>query len=112
MDGHRRFSAWDCSLDERPATRSLRGCRDLVSNRERNLDVDFLKPLTWDDKIELYASVAEVRDHAYTILITAINEDGDRAFTGKLTQVCVSTEDKSIAAIPEKLHAALERLSA
>lgn len=78
----------------------------------RNLDVDFLKPLTWDDKIKLYASVAEVRKHAYTILITAISEYGETAFTGKLTQVCVSTENKSIAAIPDKLHAALERLSA
>lgn len=78
----------------------------------RNLDVDFLKPLTWDDKIMLYASVGEVRKHAYTILITALNENDETAFTGKLTQVCVSTENKAIATIPERLLAALERISA
>ena len=78
----------------------------------RNLDVDFLQPLTWDDKIKLYASVSEVRKHAYTILITAINESDEIAFTGKLTQVCVSTEKKAIAAIPDRLLTALERLSA
>ena len=77
----------------------------------RNLDVDFLRPLTWDDKIKLYASVAEVRKHAYTILIAASNEDGDTAFTGKLTQVCVSTDRKAVAEIPDKLRKALERLS-
>lgn len=78
----------------------------------RNLDVDFLKPLTWDDEIKLYANVAEVRTHAYTIEITALNELGEIAFTGKLTQVCVSTIEKGVAAVPDKLRTALEQLSA
>ena len=78
----------------------------------RNLEVDFLRPLTWDDQIQLYASVSEVRKHAYTILISATNENDETAFTGKLTQICVSTTDKRITAIPEKLRTALERLSA
>ncbi|MGI9199437.1 MAG: acyl-CoA thioesterase [Woeseiaceae bacterium] len=78
----------------------------------RNLDVDFLKPLTWDDEIKLYASVAEVRTHAYTIEISALNEQGQTAFTGKLTQVCVSTVEKGVAQVPEKLRTALEQLAA
>ncbi|NIS88590.1 MAG: acyl-CoA thioesterase [Woeseiaceae bacterium] len=78
----------------------------------RNLDVDFLKPLTWDDTIKLYASVAEVRRHAYTILITALNDKGETAFTGRLTQVCISTEKKCVTSIPSRLRDVLERLSA
>jgi len=78
----------------------------------RNLDVDFLKPLTWDDQIRLYASVSDVRKHAYTIKITAVNESDTKAFTGRITQVCVSTDRKSVTAIPEKLRAALERFTA
>jgi acyl-CoA thioesterase FadM len=78
----------------------------------RNLDVDFLKPLTWDDTIKLYASVSEVRRHAYTILITALNEHGETAFTGRLTQVCISTEKKRVTSIPSRLREVLERLSA
>lgn len=75
----------------------------------RKLEVDFLKPLTWDDKIKLYASVAEVRRHAYTLMVTAYNENEETAFRGRLTQVCVSTEGKGIASIPERLRAALEK---
>ena len=78
----------------------------------RNLEVDFLKPLTWDDQIKLYASVADVRKHAYTIEITAINENEEKAFAGRISQVCVSTDRKAVTAIPEKLRAALERFTA
>jgi len=78
----------------------------------RNLDVDFLRPLTWDDRINLYASVADVRKHAYTIEIAAINAQGEPAFRGRITQVCVSTDRKSITPIPAKLRAALERSAA
>lgn len=74
----------------------------------RNLAVDFLKPLTWDDEIEVFAKVAGVRQHAYTIEINALNADQETAFSGKLTQVCVSPERKSVVAIPEKLRIALE----
>ena len=78
----------------------------------RNLDVDFLRPLTWDDRIRLYASVSDVRKHAYTIQISATNEHDERAFRGHITQVCVSIDRKSITEIPTKLRAALERFAA
>jgi acyl-CoA thioesterase FadM len=78
----------------------------------RNIDVDFLKPLTWDDKIDLYAKVCDVRKHAYTIEITALNDAGETAFAGRITQVCISTENKSLAPIPDRLRAALEQTGA
>ena len=78
----------------------------------RNIDVDFLKPLTWDDKIDLYAKVCDVRKHAYTIEITALNAAGETAFAGRITQVCISTEKKSLAPIPDRLREALEQTGA
>ncbi|MFK8030159.1 MAG: acyl-CoA thioesterase [Gammaproteobacteria bacterium] len=78
----------------------------------RNFTVDFLKPLTWDDKIDIRAGLDEIRKHAYTIRIIAINKDGETAFSGRVTQVCVESETKKIATIPEPLRTALERGSA
>lgn len=77
----------------------------------RNLNVDFRKPLTWDDQIELFAQIAELRHHAYTIEIIAFNEAGDKAFGGRITQVCVSTDTKKPAKIPAKLRSALEQVA-
>ncbi len=78
----------------------------------RNLDVDFLRPLTWDDRVKLYARVAEVRKHAYTIEISALDESGETAFRGCITQVCVSTDRKHVTPIPDKLRFALEQSAA
>ena len=73
----------------------------------RNLDVDFLKPLTWDDRIRLFATVSEIRTHAYTIEITADNEADQAAFRGRITQVCLSRSEQALAPIPDKLKSSL-----
>lgn len=72
----------------------------------RNINVDFLAPLTYDDVIEIRAGLEQIRTHAYTVRVTAFNRDGDRAFSGTITQVCVDT-DKKLRPIPEKLRSAL-----
>ncbi|MFK7888502.1 MAG: acyl-CoA thioesterase [Gammaproteobacteria bacterium] len=75
----------------------------------RNFTVDFLQPLTWDDKIDIYAGLAEMRTHAYTIQVTALNDAGETAFSGRVTQVCVNSLTKKIAKMPDALRTALER---
>ncbi len=77
----------------------------------RNIDVDFLKPLTWDDEIEIRAGLLELRTHAYTVLVVAFNTNGDPAFTGKITQVCVDTATKKIAEFPQNFREALQQAS-
>jgi 4-hydroxybenzoyl-CoA thioesterase len=74
----------------------------------RNLTVDFLQPLTWDDQIEVRAGLSEIRTHAYTIRVSAFDSNGDVAFSGTVTQVCVNRETKKIAPIPAEFRAALE----
>ena len=75
----------------------------------RNLTVDFLRPLTWDDEIEVRAGLSEVRTHAYTVQVTAFEKSGQVAFSGKVTQVCVNRETRAIAPIPGEFRAALQR---
>jgi YbgC/YbaW family acyl-CoA thioester hydrolase len=75
----------------------------------RNLSVDFFKPLTWDDEIEVRAGLSEIRTHAYTVLVAAFDKSGDVAFSGKVTQVCVNRETKAIAEMPEEFRDALQR---
>jgi acyl-CoA thioesterase FadM len=73
----------------------------------RNLIVDFLRPLTWDDEIEIRASLVEMRTHAYTVQVVALNASGDIAFSGRVTQVCVGHKSKKIEPVPEKFREAL-----
>jgi len=73
----------------------------------RNIDIDFLRPLTWDDEIEIRAGLVEFRTHAYTVLVVASNSDGDTAFTGKITQVCVDKSTKKISEVPHDFREAL-----
>lgn len=73
----------------------------------RNLSVDFLRPLTWDDEIEIRAGLLEMRTHAYTVQVNALNDSGDTAFSGRVTQVCVGHKSKKIEPIPEKFREAL-----
>lgn len=73
----------------------------------RNLNVDFLQPVTWDDDIELRAGLLEIRTHAYCVQVTAFNNDDCPVFSGKITQVCVSIQTKKPAPIPERLRTAL-----
>jgi YbgC/YbaW family acyl-CoA thioester hydrolase len=75
----------------------------------RNLTVDFLRPLTWDDEIEVRAGLKEIRTHAYTVQVTAIDKSGEIAFSGTVTQVCVDRKAKAIAEVPLEFREALQR---
>jgi acyl-CoA thioesterase FadM len=75
----------------------------------RNLNIDFLRHVTWDDELVIRAGLSEIRTHAYTIQVTAFATSGDVAFSGKLTQVCVNNKTKAIARLPDELRRALQR---
>lgn len=80
-----------------------------LSMPARNLSVDFLRPLTWDDEIELRAGLSEMRTHALTIQVTAFDRTSKVAFSGRVTQVCTSRETHKLVRIPVELREALER---
>ncbi|MFK7957547.1 MAG: acyl-CoA thioesterase [Lysobacterales bacterium] len=76
----------------------------------RNFTVDFLRPLTWDDEIEIRAGLKEIRTHAYTVQVTAMDQQ-QVAFSGTVTQACVDSEAKKLAKLPAEFKAALKRHS-
>ena len=75
----------------------------------RNLTVDFLRPVTWDDEVELRAELAQASKHALTIRVTASDLSGQLCFSGKVTQVCVNSDTKTIAPIPVDFRDSLRR---
>src|SRR5258706_5175616 len=75
----------------------------------RNLVIEFMAPLTWDDQIELTVACTEIGTTSFACEVTARREDNTVAFRGKLTQVCVSPETKRPVAIPDVLRLALQR---
>lgn len=75
----------------------------------RNLLVDFVQPLTWDDEIQIRAGLVEFRTHAYTVQVTAFRDSDTVAFSGRLTQVCVNKDTRALAEIPGELRNALTR---
>ncbi len=73
----------------------------------RHLSIDFVGPLTYDDKIEMKVSCTDVGETSFTCHVEAVREDGQVTFRARLTQVCVSPETKRPVRIPESMRAAL-----
>jgi YbgC/YbaW family acyl-CoA thioester hydrolase len=75
----------------------------------RNLAIDFLAPLTWDDELELEVTCTAVGTTSFTCEVLAKRSDLAVAFKGRLTQVCVSPETKKPVPLPDKLRQALSK---
>lgn len=75
----------------------------------RNLSIEFMAPLIWDDRIELEVVCNEIGATSFTCEVTARREDQKVAFRGKITQVCVSPKTKRPVTLPDKLRLALQR---
>ena len=88
-----------------PAARAILALGVLPPARE--LNIEFLAPLTFDDTIDISASVAELGDTSFTCELEAKRQDGQIAFRARLTQVCVSPETKRPAPLPDQLRHAL-----
>lgn len=73
----------------------------------RALSIEFLAPLAWDDEITIHVSVHELRTSAISYSVVGFGPSGAKVFTAKLTQVCVSAENRRPVEMPAKLRAAL-----
>ncbi|MFC6631841.1 acyl-CoA thioesterase [Microbulbifer taiwanensis] len=72
----------------------------------RAFSVEFLKPMAWDDELEIHVCVKELRTHAICFSVDGILS-GEKTFVAELTQVCVSSQTRRPVAIPSALRNAL-----
>ncbi len=72
----------------------------------RSLHVEFLKPMSWDDELEVSVQVKEIRTHAFALSFDGMVA-GENTFSAELTMVCISTETFKPVNIPDALRNAL-----
>lgn len=89
-----------------PAPRSLFSLGILPP--ARNLTIDFLAPLGYDEKITMVVCVSSMGTTSFTCLLVATRQDGEIAFKATFTQVCVDPSTKRPTAIPGPLISALQ----
>ena len=73
----------------------------------RSFQVEFLKPMAWDDELEIHVTLKEMRTSAIVFSVGGFVTD-EKVFTAELTQVCISADTKQPTSIPEKMRQALE----
>jgi 4-hydroxybenzoyl-CoA thioesterase len=94
-------------LTERLAGPAERRILDMgVFPPARALSIEFLKPMAWDDELEIHVGVKELRTHAISFSVVGYLA-GKKAFLAELTQVCVSPQTGRPTAIPVALRKAL-----
>jgi acyl-CoA thioesterase FadM len=71
--------------------------------------MEFLRPMAWDEIIDLEVSVEKLGAHSFTLRIDASNAAGDPVFRATITQVTVSPETRRPVPLPAELTAALDR---
>ena len=76
----------------------------------RALSVEFLKPMAWDDELEIHVEVTEIRTHAIAYSVVGYLS-GDKAFVAELTQVCISPQTRRPVAVPAALRNALSQVA-
>lgn len=89
-----------------PAPRSLFALGILPP--ARNLNIDFLAPLDYDDEIAIGVAVSAIGRTSFTCLVQADKPGGVTAFRASFTQVCVDAATKRPQPIPQVLLAALQ----
>ena len=73
----------------------------------RSFNVEFLKPMAWDDELEMYVSLKEMRTSALVFDVSGF-VSSDKVFEAELTQVCIDPETRQPVNIPSKLREVLE----
>jgi len=74
----------------------------------RALSIEFLHPMTWDEKIDIEVSIERLGEHSFTLRVSASNADGHATFRGTITQVTISPETRRPVPLPVALRSALE----
>ncbi len=72
----------------------------------RELNIEFLKPMSWDDEREVTVQVKTVTERSFSLLLTGVVAAAT-AFTATLSLVCISTETFKPTRIPDGLRSAL-----
>jgi acyl-CoA thioesterase FadM len=74
----------------------------------RVLSIEFLHPMTWDERIEIEVTVLAIGRRSFSLAIVARNAAGADAFRAMLTQVCICSRTRRPVALPGELRMALE----
>lgn len=72
----------------------------------RAFSIEFLKPMTWDDVIEIEVQVKEIRTHAIVLRFFGTVSDFD-VLSAEITQVIVSTNTMQPTPVTDELRAKL-----
>lgn len=88
-----------------PGLRTLMGFDVLPPVRA--MSVEMLRPLTWDDELNIKVSVARLGVHAFTFLVEGFIHGQTLAFFANVTHVCISPDTGEVVAIPERLRVLL-----
>ena len=72
----------------------------------RAFSIEFLKPMTWDDVIEIEVQVKEIRTHAIVLRFFG-TVSGFDVLSAEITQVIVSTNTMQPAPVADELRAKL-----
>ncbi|MCG8457361.1 MAG: hypothetical protein MI919_13880, partial [Holophagales bacterium] len=73
--------------------------------------VEFLKPMSWDDELEVQVQTREVSERSFSLALRGTVE-GATTFTAELTLVCISKETFRPVEIPEDLKHELKARTA
>lgn len=73
----------------------------------RELNIEFLSPLTFDDVVQMSMVVSNIGVTSFTCKIEGSRQDGREAFRARLTQVSVSAETRRPVPLPTELRQAL-----
>jgi 4-hydroxybenzoyl-CoA thioesterase len=90
-----------------PGVRTLLGMGILPPARA--LDIEFLSPLVWDDRLEIEVTAQELQVHSFSLLIVGRKTSGVVAFRSTFAQVCVSPETLRPVEVPGPLRLALSK---
>ncbi|WP_444933337.1 acyl-CoA thioesterase [Microbulbifer sp. JTAC008] len=96
-------------LLEGPAIARMKQLGFLTPVRAFNLE--FLSPVTWDQELSIYVSVADIGNHSFTFQTKGFLDNGILAFTANITYVTLSSPEKLKTPLPGYLREALLRVS-
>ncbi len=74
----------------------------------RSLKVDFLKPMAWDDDVEIHVSLKQIGRSSMVFSVNGFVL-ANKVFEAEIAQVCVNPESKLPVSVPTKLREALEK---
>lgn len=74
----------------------------------RVLNIEFLSPMTYDDRLDIEVEVEHVGESSFSLQVRARKQDRSLTFQARLVQVCVSAETMRPMSLPDDLRAKLE----